>query len=317
MGCIEMAAPSPHAAVPSSPLTLPGWIEFNQAKWRLKAVRWQTPASTLEPALETVFYTDRKGRVRLPPLNPYLPLLFHPTRTRQSSRLQRQWVAAATELAEAMRERGLANTVLLPPDVTDVRPWQWHGFRASVRYTCQVPFPFTPELADSAVRNSIHKAVHEGYTCTLVEPSHRFITCLAESERRQGFTYGITLADLDLAYRLLTPDHFRLYACFDPSGTFASVRVILHVPGTQAIDWLAASSAAHLSRGCTQLLISFVLQDLHSAGATSFDFSGANLPTVAAAKLNWGARLQPMYGLEAGSARTLAKDVLRWTGWLK
>jgi Acetyltransferase (GNAT) domain len=291
-------------------------VEFNEVKWRLRAVHWQTPGSSQDPTLAAVFYTDRKGRLKLPPLNPYLPVVFRPTKTQQASRLQRQWVAAASELAAAMGERGLVNTVMLPPDVTDVRPWQWRGVRATVRYTCVVPFPFTLESADPAVRNSIRKAVAAEYSCELVAPSDRFVECLAQSERRQGFQYGLTRADLDLAYRLLTPDRLRLYACFDSMGSFASVRVILHSPGTQAIDWVAASTAAHLQHGSTQLLIGFVLQDLQRAGATSFDFGGANLPTVAAAKLNWAAHLKPMYALETRSARTLVKDVFRWTGWL-
>jgi hypothetical protein len=71
----------------------------------------------------------------------------------------------------------------------------------------------------------------------------------------------------------------------------ASCRVVLHAPGGVAIDWVAATATDHLKSGATQALIRFTLQDLQDNGAKRFDFAGAGLPSVSAAKACWGGRL--------------------------
>jgi hypothetical protein len=73
---------------------------------------------------------------------------------------------------------------------------------------------------------------------------------------------------------------------------------------------LVGTRGAHLQSGATQLLIHDVLEDLQAAGAAGFDFEGANIPDVAAAKLNWGGQLVPWYRVDSFTLRSLA----RW-GW--
>jgi len=60
-------------------LTLDGWLEFNHIKWGLSPVRLSLSESTSErPAIELVIYTDKRGRIKTPKLNPYTPLAFLP-----------------------------------------------------------------------------------------------------------------------------------------------------------------------------------------------------------------------------------------------
>ena len=49
------------------------------------------------------------------------------------------------------------------------------------------------------------------------------------------------------------------------------------------------------------------MDDLAEAGATGYDFGGANLPSVAAAKAQWGGRLVPFYRIEGGRVIDLAR----------
>jgi hypothetical protein len=56
-----------------------------------------------------------------------------------------------------------------------------------------------------------------------------------------------------------------------------------------------AAKKTHLHTGCVQALTATNFADLASLGVTFFDYVGANLPGVSAAKQQWGGRLVPYY----------------------
>jgi hypothetical protein len=87
--------------------------------------------------------------------------------------------------------------------------------------------------------------------------------------------------------------------------------VALVQPGGRALDWLAGTTVDALSTGATQLTIGQMLSDLQDAGVTVFDFNGADLPSVAAAKANWGGQLTPLITVEQLNPRNLARDAWR------
>ncbi len=98
--------------------------------------------------------------------------------------------------------------------------------------------------------------------------------------------------------------------CYAPTGEPASVDVDLYHPGSRAVGWVGGTKTEHLQSGATQLLQGYVLEDLQAAGATGYDFVGANIPSVAAAKATWGGHLVPFYSVEAYTLRSLAKWAL-------
>src|SRR6266508_3266658 len=109
----------------SNPLALEGWLQYNRAKWGLQPRLVGFPADGSEgPVIEAVLYLDAKGRVRLPKTNPYLPVAFAATSATAPRRVSRQRLDAAESLAAEMRRLGLGNTIILPPEISDVRPWQ-------------------------------------------------------------------------------------------------------------------------------------------------------------------------------------------------
>lgn len=244
----------------------------------------------------------------MPPLNAYLPVAFHPTPTEKGVRQHRQWLHVSRLLADELKKRGLGRSVSLPPEVEDVRSWQWRGFLAEVRYTLLVPLPLNMEDVDHQVRKNLSKAVRAGYVCATASENDwpEFIAVLHETETRQKFKYHLTQKDLAYLRDALDSEHFRAYTCRGPSGEIASVRAVLHSPACTSTDWVAGTRGAHLSAGATQLLIQYVLDDLRESGATAFDFAGANIPTVSAAKANWGGMLVPYYVLRPPNLRALA-----------
>lgn len=304
----------------TSPLFLDGWLEFNRRKWNLKPKIMEFREDNKElPLLKVTLYCDSKGRVRMPPRSPYLPVDFQPTPTELMGRLGRQWLALGNIMAGELHRSGVKGTIAFSPNITDMRPFQWQGFHVQVRYTFYLDIPVDENQIDYAVRKQIKKAAKNGFTCSDGVSPEAIIECLKETEDRQGFSHGLSAADIRMAKELLGEEHFRCYGCFAPSGEIASARIILHSPESRAVDWVAGTKREFLNSGATQAVIAFALENLSSNGAAGFDYAGANIPSVAAAKATWGGHLVPFYVLSSPSVRGMVKyglDILRYRGLL-
>ncbi|MEM2367846.1 MAG: hypothetical protein QXQ50_06390 [Candidatus Bathyarchaeia archaeon] len=292
-----------------SPLLLDGWLEFNQYKWGAKPLRVRLTEGDKDlPAIETVLYLDKKGRIVQPPLNPYLPVAFQPTPTEKLPHLYRQWASLSKLLVEEFIKRGVKGSVAFPPEVTDIRQWQWSGFFAEVRYTFYIDFPYNFEIfASDNRRRQVRKAMRANFTCELATKDlfPEVVACLKETEIRQNFITGIGVKDLEAALDFLGQDSFLVYICRSSQGEVVSVNIEISAPGMRAIGWLAGTKRSFLDSGATQFLIWYVLTDLARKGAIGFDFAGANLSTVSAAKAEWGGRLVPFYVIRPLNIRTL------------
>ena len=293
-----------------TPLELPGWLEFNTWRTGLTAHRFSA-APGGGPEIRAVFYVDRRGRLKLPPNNPFIPIVFRSARQRPSGRTA-EWLRAAAPLVEEMRRRGMAEPQYLPPDVDDVRPWRWRGFLVGVRYTYCLDFPFDPTHMSRETRRNCDKGARLGMTVEQVTDLEPVVECLAETEARKGFSLGIGLRELRVALSLLGPESLRMYVCFDAQGRAASTCVIVHEPGARAAGLMAGTRAANLAAGASPLLWRVAFDDLLSAGATGIDFCGADVESISTFKSRWGSHLMPTYTVRTYSARAGARFLADW-----
>jgi hypothetical protein len=189
---------------------------------------------------------------------------------------------------------------VFPPDVDDIRPWFWAGYRTGVRYTVVLDTSERMDIqrVEHACRKQGRKAWRSGFRFERCINMNDVIGCLASSERRQGFSYRLSARALECARSLLGDDAFRVYVAYAPDGRAASARVVLAIPGCTALDWVAGTNTALLSSGVTQGLIHHVVDDCRAAGCRTFDFCGANIRSVAASKEEWGGVLKPCFTIE-------------------
>ena len=297
-----------------SNLLLPGWVEFISQQQNLKPIHLTFAKEEGKlPKIETIFYLNKAGQIRFPRINPYVPLEFYSTPTQQPARLSRQWRAVAQLMVADMMRRGI-NNIVLPPEVIDVRPWQWAGMSATVRYTLYIDLPYNETEVDRSVRTDINKALKRGFRCERTEDIKGVLDCILESEARQDFSYGLSLEDIKLAQQLMGEDS-RLYICYAPNGEPAASLAVLHKSGERAIPWVAGNKVAYLNDGATQLIWQVALTDLQKSGAIGYDFAGANIEGVAYAKANWGGRLMPMYSVKSPNVKALliqGRDTMRF-----
>lgn len=299
--------------VVSDPLLLDEWHEFNRMKWGIHPLRLRFgSADEWGARLEAVLYLDRRGRVFQPDGNPYMPVRFHPTRTNFPSRLERQWLGLAQQLAGEMRHRGVVNSIDLPLAVVDGRPWAWAGFHVEVKYTYVIELPFLHERMEKAVRSLVRKAERAGYRCERTDRLTDAQACLAATGTRKGFRQHLSLGDLELARELLGEDRLRVYVCYSSTGEPAAANIVLHQPGGTAVGWVGGITSQHLSSGAAQMLRVACLNDLATAGAVGLNLAGANIPGVAIAKSQFGGMLTPYLSVDAFGFKAVAHLLKKW-----
>lgn len=297
----------------SDPLMLDGWHEFNRIKWGVRPLRLRFGADDGAGArLDAVLYLDRRGRVFQPEENPYIPVAFHPDLTNPACRVEGQWLRLAEQLAVEMRRLGTANSIDLPVDVVDGRPWLWAGFHVEVKYTYVIDLPFHPERMEKAARSIARKALRAGYRCERTDRLADAHACLTATGSRKGFRLSVSLRDLQLLRDLLGDECLRVYICYSSSGEPAAANVVLYRPGGMAVGWVGGIASAHLSSGAAQLLRVACLTDLAAAGATAINLAGANIPGVALAKSQFGGRLTPYLSVDGCGLKSVAHWLMNW-----
>lgn len=279
---------------PMTVLGSDGWVQWitERTGWRAERVQYSAEQNGL-PSLEGVLYLDSRGRLRHPPLCPYLPFNFTTTDTDRSARLYPQWTTVASQFAAEMVRRGIVGHVALPPGILDARPFQWAGLHVQVRYTFTTALPLNVANADKSVRNRMRRAISLGYEVERTDDWEALVGCLKGTEGAKGFSHNLDADALSRAATLMGEDSFRCYVVRNSDGLAVSGAVRLWQPGGSAIAWTNGSLRHHLPNGVAQLLAGHTIEDLATAGATSFDYGGANIETVAAAKSAWGMALTP------------------------
>lgn len=294
------------------PLLQPAWVDYTQQRWRVEPlhVTYQIPDRP-GPRLAGVLYLNSGGRVCQPPLVPEITVQLLPPGAipREAAR---DWLALAPLLAAELTRRGIQSGITLPAIIADARPLTWAGLRCSIQYTAIAALPHDLGLADSGVRRNARRAAKAGYRVVHPAPWADTLLCLQESAQRGGFSLPIDLPALEQLGGMLGPDRLRSYVCYNQRGEPAASRVVLHSPGHTAIDWLTGTATTELASGATQLLVQQILVDVSGAGATAFDFEGANIPGVAESKLRWGAVLTPIIAVEQLNGRNLVRDAWRF-----
>lgn len=292
--------------------TLSRWGEFNRLKWRCGVEHVKLQSLHSEATGECLFFFNERGKFVLPPQNPYHPSLFRSTVSHKPYRTNKQWHEIANLLMDRLLQIRGSMILHLPPDITDIRPFLWRGFKAEVKYTYCVQLPYSLDLASKSIRNKIRKATAGGYRTFRSDNMEHAYQCLRETEKRQGFSHRLTVQDLELARDLMGEDTFRCYICYSKEGEPVSANLSLLLSPKRAIGWIAGTKSAHLTNGVAQQVQSFEFEDLAALGVREFDFTGANLASVSESKADWGGELLPYYVVRKPGIKEMLRAGRDW-----
>jgi hypothetical protein len=292
----------------TDPLFHPGWINFNELQWGVKAEKLVfEPDKGNSWRLETIVYRNKKGKLVNPPRNPHLPVHFECT-SEKPARVNRRKRMALEQLAAFYRKNRFGSSITLSPVADDLRPFTWQGMAATPRYTYHIDIANFAKLADSNVLNKSRKAKKLGYTCEITLDFQAVQECLNAPEARLGFEHRVNAAEMKRLHELVGDNNFAAFLCRDSAGRPQGAWVSLFVPNGWAMAWSAGVKSAALKDGANNLLGEYALEFLAEKGCTIFDFVGANNPPVARMKEAWGGDLVCYFTVNQRNFRYLAKE---------
>jgi len=193
---------------------------------------------------------------------------------------------------------------ILPPEYSDVMPFLWNGFEASVGYTYQIP-PAAPEQwqahMSSAHRRDLRKA-HEVLRREKgsVEEDPGFAECcelISDTFEAKDFAVRAEPEELHNWWQaIIAHGAGKAYLAREANGepVCASLLVLDHRCGYYLASGIRSDARSGPRNLWSRVLLDRMIRHTHRQGLT-FDFEGSVLPGVERFFRGWGGRCVPKY----------------------
>lgn len=290
------------------PLFEEGWIKFNEHKWGVKASVIELSPTNIWN-LKTVIYLNKHGKIVLPPRNPYLPIYFE-CEAQNLPKVNARKREAFSALADIYDKKGVHGTVTFSPNIMDMRSFTWKNFIVTPIYTYHIDIETFSENARNSVINKAKKAIMNGYHCEISKDYAAIEKCLSFAENRKSFKHRTTKEDLAYLANTLGDENFICFLAKDKDGNPVGTWIRLFEKNGGIVHaWSASVENNALRDGVNSLLGQVAFEYFEQVKCRIFDFGGANLPSVASMKENWGGELVTYYTIRERNFRNLIKEI--------
>ena len=243
-------------------------------------------------------FSRKRGPFRemvVPFYTSFSPLLFRKTPNEAAIHARKTAVDA---LLPALEERYDVLRLHLHPEMKDVRAIQWCGWKASPLYTYRIPLAGEESLLagwSSGTRRAFRKARDQFRVAEDAAAATVVVELLGESYARQGHPFPVEKKRLiEWIRTLVSAGTVRIFtATSEETDTQEAAAALLH-DGRTAHYWIAGSRPGP----AMTVLLGRMLPVLHEAGLTTFDFVGANTPSIAEFKRRFRPTLTPYFRVE-------------------
>ena len=228
------------------------------------------------------------------------------------------------ELAESCEQHAAYCRIVLPPQVVDVRPFLWRGWRTEVRYTYKIPLE---NGAHPVFRQNVRRNLRDAREanlrteCLTREQAHRALReTVAATFRRQGEAPPLPAEAWDDYLGLLSAcDHVTTMGVFHGDSVLAAIAIGFDPPtatgaGQSAYELIAGTTDEGVPVGASAMALCSAFE-FASGKVGEFDFAGANMETIAHYKRGFGGTLTPYLAVEWSRSRTasfVAKTAPTW-----
>lgn len=245
-----------------------------------------------------VFATKKAGMriAQPPPLVPHLGLVVSEGVEAEHPRKREFNISQACKvLSDWLSRRYDYVYVSHHPGLTDVRPFTWQGWKEKVCYTYRIHLDsFSMDTLHSSIRKQVAKAEREDVQAEESEDLTPLSTMVAMSYGRRGRDVPFSKEYLGTLFRKLCGHGLaHLYYARNREGQIVSGRIALESHNV-VYDWVAGADPAHYGSGATSYLLYSLIEHSRKDHEV-FDLMGANTPTIAVFKSNFGGKITPYY----------------------
>lgn len=237
----------------------------------------------------TLVFEKRRGPFTasaLPPLCPvHTPLLARAVPEADTHARRSPLDALLGGLAETVDQA----TFALAPSLPDLRPFAWAGWTATPRYSYHLRLG--GDLRAGYSRSTRHRVRRHRPEYEVVEDAayaEASVRMMADAYRRGGSDLGLdTDAVVRLAEAVAEVGHARTFAALRDGTPEAALTI--PTDGRLAVNWMTGS----VPGPAMTVLLDAVFHRCADAGVETFDLGGANVPSIAEFKRQFGADLVP------------------------
>jgi lipid II:glycine glycyltransferase (peptidoglycan interpeptide bridge formation enzyme) len=237
------------------------------------------------------------------PVTPYFSPLIKPKKT--NSRIkQESYYNTITELIIEYLESKLSYIkITFPPEIIDIRPWDWSNYTNKVLYTYKSELKVIDDVInkfDSDIKRRAKKAKELDYilsTDTSEMQIHDFYELLQKTYKKQQHKFTLSEGVFKgIVSSIFKEESAKIYTVYYERKPVSSCLIIFDT--NIAYYWLAGSDPDYLKMGFNQLLFVEMMADLSNMGKEYFDFIGANTSTIARYKGTFNMDLVPYHQVE-------------------
>ncbi|MCB5249603.1 MAG: GNAT family N-acetyltransferase [Candidatus Cloacimonadales bacterium] len=172
----------------------------------------------------------------------------------------------------------------------DIRPFQIDKYLIKPLYT----FILDTSVRDYNNNQLTHIRRAETFDLKITNDFHldESLTILGNRFEQKGI-WGNERAELynALMEKISTRDYIKNYSVYHNSKLVAFRMVLLDSLNSVAYDWFTASNKFAMDNGINSYLLDYIIKDLEGMGIKKYDLCGANVPTVAKFKNDFGGEL--------------------------
>jgi len=265
-------------------------------------------AFSLNPMLLTVsesgrvvaglpLFTSQQFGLRIahqPPLTPYTGVIFFPQGSPKEQKLSADEHRILGALLPAVEQKYHRVFFTLSPKITDVRPFVWRGWLVAPRYTYVLRLEEIEQVWVELSSSLRRKIRGEAYYVEERSSASSLISLLRRSYERTRLSPPVPVPLIErLCTELLRDDLLMIFAAVAEDGTTLAERAIIRwSEGKRAYDWLAGANYERNIGNANHILVWHIIQKLAEDGINEFDFLGANTPTIAEFKRQFGGDLR-------------------------
>jgi hypothetical protein len=236
-----------------------------------------------------------------PIVTPYAGFLLEPPLGEKLSDQTSRQAEVLTALSEWMQSHYPYQNLVNAPHLEDMRPLIQCGYRLTPRFTYLINLKLPAEEIwqrfDGSVRRQIKKAEREGYELSDDMKSDAAYALLDATFRRHGQDCPVSREMFEAVISGEPLRECRQIMAAHRDGQLAAYIVALKFNRTLYYE-LAATHQDFLSSGVSSLLIWELVKSHACEAWNTFDFVGANIPSIARFKEGFNPRLQMHFQAE-------------------
>lgn len=193
-------------------------------------------------------------------------------------------------------------TFSLPPEINDIRPFNWHSYSSRVMYTYRGDISNPKKILDGFlpdVRRRIKKGEEYDYSIRESKETEHLksvYSMLSMSFSRQEHAFRFNEAQFIsvLNYPGIC-DHINVFSISFENIPVASIVTV--TDGKIAYYWMAGGDHNYFNTGLNQVLFWKVVNILSEKGILLFDLAGANTLTISNYKSSFNFKTVPYYNV--------------------